>query len=106
MRVWCVLILAVTSVCLEGASSESCAGTMNKKVAIVTGATGQIGREIAIGVARSGLFSPILLTCRDEGRGKKLVDEISRESHGVRRSSHDYYIQRSQDVGILELANY
>ncbi len=67
-------------VCISSAIQE-CA--MDKKIAIITGATGQIGREIAVGVAKTGRFSPILLTCRDEVRGKKLVEEISAETHGV-----------------------
>lgn len=50
------------------------------KVALVTGATGQIGRSIALQVAKSGYKT--LLTCRDAARGEKLVAEIAKESGG------------------------
>mmetsp|Transcript_19852 Transcript_19852/g.38574 ORF Transcript_19852/g.38574 Transcript_19852/m.38574 type:complete len:281 (-) Transcript_19852:77-919(-) len=53
---------------------------MKGRIAVVTGATGAIGREIALGVARSGYTT--LLTCRDEKRGKELVSSISAASQG------------------------
>lgn len=64
--------------CSAGIKSDS--NKSMAKVALVTGATGQIGRAIAIEVARAGYKT--LLTCRDEGRGQKLVSEISKESGG------------------------
>ena len=68
------------------ASRRECSASIDEnnssmaKVALVTGATGQIGRAIAVEIARAGYKT--LLTCRDEGRGQKLVSEISKESGG------------------------
>jgi hypothetical protein len=67
-------------------SKQDCTASIDKtnnsmaKVALITGATGQIGRAIAVEIARAGYKT--LLTCRDEGRGKELVSAISKESGG------------------------
>eukprot|EP01035_Chromulina_nebulosa_P041161 gene41161-55661_t len=46
------------------------------KVAVLTGSTGEIGREIALGLARSGTISDLILPYRDKGKIDRLKDEI------------------------------
>lgn len=47
------------------------------RVAIVTGANKGIGKEIASQLATSGIFSDVILACRDKSRGLRAVAEIS-----------------------------
>jgi len=49
---------------------------MENQVAIVTGATGAIGKAIARQIANEPGYEVVLL-CRDEGKAKKAVNEIS-----------------------------
>ncbi|HVY49510.1 MAG TPA: SDR family NAD(P)-dependent oxidoreductase [Minicystis sp.] len=51
---------------------------MRGKVAVVTGATGGIGKEIARGLARMG--ATVVLGARDAGRGAAARDEIAKET--------------------------
>eukprot|EP01036_Dinobryon_divergens_P031368 gene31368-40754_t len=46
------------------------------QVAVLTGSTGEIGREIALGLARSGTISDLILPYRDKGKIDRLKDEI------------------------------
>ena len=48
------------------------------KVAVLTGSTGEIGQEIALGLARSGRISDLILPYRDKGKIDSLVNEISK----------------------------
>uniref|UniRef100_A0A7S1CNG9 Retinol dehydrogenase 14 n=1 Tax=Bicosoecida sp. CB-2014 TaxID=1486930 RepID=A0A7S1CNG9_9STRA len=47
-----------------------------RRVAICTGATGAIGRHIAEGLVRAGFTT--VLTCRDEARGRALVESVAK----------------------------
>jgi NAD(P)-dependent dehydrogenase (short-subunit alcohol dehydrogenase family) len=49
----------------------------SRAVAVITGATGGIGREIALGLARAGRH--VVLIGRDAGRGAAVQAEISRQ---------------------------
>ncbi len=51
------------------------------RVAVVTGASGGIGRWIAAGLARSGLH--VVLVCRDAARGDAALDAIAQEVPGA-----------------------
>ena len=51
------------------------------RVAVVTGASGGIGRWIAAGLARSGL--QVVLVCRDAARGDAALDAIAQEVPGA-----------------------
>jgi retinol dehydrogenase-13 len=50
---------------------------MSKRVALITGATGAIGKAIARQIAEDHDFA-VVLACRDEGRGRRAADEIRR----------------------------
>jgi len=52
------------------------------KTAIVTGATGGLGHEAALALARVG--AEVILTGRDEGKGQSAIQKISREIVGAR----------------------
>ncbi len=52
-----------------------------RRVAVVTGATSGIGREIALGLARAGL--QVVAIGRDPGRGRALQDDIEAEVPGA-----------------------
>ena len=52
---------------------------MINRVAVVTGSNKGIGFFIALQLASSGLFSHIILGCRDATRGQNAVNEIQRQ---------------------------
>ncbi|MGG4343654.1 SDR family NAD(P)-dependent oxidoreductase [Paenibacillus lautus] len=54
---------------------------LNQRLAIVTGGNRGIGREIARQLASKGLR--VLITCRDEDKGRQTVKEIQREGLSV-----------------------
>jgi NAD(P)-dependent dehydrogenase (short-subunit alcohol dehydrogenase family) len=56
-------------------------GNMSGKVAIVTGATGGIGKEIARGLARLG--ARVVIGARNADRGNSAWDEITRDTGNV-----------------------
>ncbi len=47
------------------------------RIAVVTGANKGIGKEIASQLATSGIFSNVILACRDKSRGLQAVGEIA-----------------------------
>ncbi|QXJ21937.1 SDR family NAD(P)-dependent oxidoreductase [Actinomadura graeca] len=55
---------------------------MHTKIAIVTGGTSGIGKEIARGLARRGFH--VAIVCRNELRGRATVDELARDVPGAR----------------------
>src|SRR4051794_25889060 len=50
------------------------------RTAVVTGATGGLGYETALALAKAG--SEVILTGRDDQRGRSAVEKISREVTG------------------------
>lgn len=54
-------------------------GSMQGKVAIVTGANTGIGRETALELARQG--AQVFLACRSQAKTQPVVDEINRQIH-------------------------
>ena len=54
-------------------------GSMQGKVAIVTGANTGIGRETALELARQG--AQVFLACRSQTKTQPVVDEINRQIH-------------------------
>ncbi|RLT91827.1 MULTISPECIES: SDR family oxidoreductase [unclassified Ketobacter] len=54
-------------------------GSMQGKVAIVTGANTGIGRETALELARQG--TQVFLACRSQAKTQPVVDEINRQIH-------------------------
>ena len=54
------------------------------KTAIVTGATGGLGYETALALARAG--AEVILTGRDDQKGQSAIDRISGEVIGARIS--------------------
>ncbi|MCK5792430.1 MAG: SDR family oxidoreductase [Ketobacter sp.] len=54
-------------------------GSMQGKVAIVTGANTGIGRETALQLARQG--AQVFLACRSQAKTQPVVDEINRQIH-------------------------
>jgi NAD(P)-dependent dehydrogenase (short-subunit alcohol dehydrogenase family) len=57
---------------------------MNGKLALVTGPTSGIGKEIASALA--GLGAEVVLACRDLGKGQATRDEIARRTGSQRLS--------------------
>ena len=54
------------------------------KTAVVTGATGGLGYETALALARAG--AEVILTGRDDQKGRSAIDKISREVIGAKIS--------------------
>jgi NAD(P)-dependent dehydrogenase (short-subunit alcohol dehydrogenase family) len=54
------------------------------RVAVVTGATGGLGYETALALAKAG--AEVVLTARDEGKGQSAIEKISGEVSGARVS--------------------
>jgi NAD(P)-dependent dehydrogenase (short-subunit alcohol dehydrogenase family) len=52
--------------------------------AVVTGATGGLGYETALALARAG--AEVILTGRDDGKGRSAIEKISRDVSGARIS--------------------
>jgi len=84
-----------------------------KKLAVITGANGGIGQEIAIGLARAGMR--IIMTARNPSKGRAAVERVQRESgnpeiallladfarlHEVRRLAAEIH-QREPRVNVL-----
>lgn len=57
--------------------------TLEKRVVLVTGATGAIGRAIARQLAETQLYE-VVLACRDEAKAQKAVKEITQASGNSR----------------------
>jgi retinol dehydrogenase-13 len=73
--------------------------TESKRIAIVTGANGVIGKAIASGIAKAGF--EVVLVCRDEKRAQRALDEVRRasESSEVRTELAD--LSRRESVFAL-----
>src|SRR5207302_4760593 len=54
------------------------------KTAVVTGATGGLGYETALALAKAG--AEVVLTGRDNQKGRSAIEKISREATGARVS--------------------
>ena len=52
------------------------------KTAVVTGATGGLGYEAALALAKAG--AEVILTGRDDQKGRSAIEKISREVLGVK----------------------
>jgi NAD(P)-dependent dehydrogenase (short-subunit alcohol dehydrogenase family) len=65
-------------VSLENKAMTTSQGNMSGKVAVVTGATGGIGKEIARGLARLG--ATVVIGARNAERGNAAWDEITRDT--------------------------
>lgn len=71
------------------------------RIAVVTGSNKGIGFFIALQLATSGLFSNILLGCRDQVRGQKAVNEIQQELSKI--TSFDTQRTKTTSVSYLPL---
>src|SRR2546429_3882029 len=54
------------------------------RTTVVTGATGGLGYETALALAKAG--SEVILTARDDQKGRPAIEKISREVTGARIS--------------------
>jgi NAD(P)-dependent dehydrogenase (short-subunit alcohol dehydrogenase family) len=72
------------------------------KVALVTGATGAIGRAIALQIAKDHSYS-VVLVCRDEGKAVRTVNDIRLETGNDRVDFE--LVDLSREKLIKELAN-
>ena len=59
---------------------------MEKKVALVTGASRGIGRQISLTLAKEGMFV-VVNYCGSEARAKNVLEEI-RKNGGLRKYLH------------------
>jgi len=64
---------------LQASNSSIMSSAPVGRVAVVTGANKGIGFFIASQLASSGLFSNVILGCRDATRGKSAVEEINKK---------------------------
>jgi NAD(P)-dependent dehydrogenase (short-subunit alcohol dehydrogenase family) len=69
---------------------------MRSKIAIVTGGTSGIGKEIARGLARAGFLVGIV--CRSEMRAEETVDELTADVPGARIETFFADLSAQQDV--------
>ncbi|MDL4814574.1 SDR family NAD(P)-dependent oxidoreductase [Actinomadura opuntiae] len=69
---------------------------MRNKIAIVTGGTSGIGKEIARGLARAGFLVGIV--CRSEMRGRAAVEELTADVPGARIETFLADLSALQDV--------
>ena len=51
-----------------------------------------IGFFIALQLATSGLFSNVILACRDPERGQRAVDDVTNKLKGVDTASHSCHV--------------
>ena len=94
MRTVISFILLVLS-CLRFTAKVS-ALTTEMKIAVVTGANKGIGKAIASNLATCGMFTHVILGCRDEALAKRAMDEISSKENACNVSSHQLTIGDSE----------
>lgn len=84
--------------------------TTNQRLAIVTGGNRGIGKEISRQLAEKGL--QVIITCRDEDKGRKAVEEMRQEGLSVefqvvdvhdRKSIQDMIRRVEHDFGRLDV---
>ncbi|WNC15815.1 SDR family oxidoreductase [Brevibacillus brevis] len=84
--------------------------TANQRLAIVTGGNRGIGKEISRQLAEKGL--QVIITCRDEDKGRKAVEEMRQEGLSVefqvvdvhdRKSIQDMIRRVEHDFGRLDV---
>ena len=66
--------------------------TEMNKIAVITGANKGIGKAIASNLATCGMFTHVILGCRDEALAKTAVDEISSTENTCNVSSYQLTI--------------
>lgn len=84
--------------------------TTNQRLAIVTGGNRGIGKEISRQLAEKGL--QVIITCRDEDKGRKAVEEMRQEGLSIefqvvdvhdRKSIQDMIRRVEHDFGRLDV---
>ena len=65
-------------------SKQAKIATQLGRTAVVTGATGGLGYEAALALAKAG--SEVILTGRDDRKGRSAIEKISREMTGAKLS--------------------
>jgi len=64
---------------ISGAGGEGGEGTEGRRVALVTGASGAIGKAIARGIAKDPSYEVILL-CRNDAKARQACQEVIRDT--------------------------
>ena len=72
---------------------------MKDKLAVVTGATSGIGKEIAAQLAAQG--AEVVIACRDAGKGERTIDEIKKRAPSSRLSM--MVVDTSSKKSILDI---
>ena len=87
-----VSFIFVALSCLSFTAKVLSALTTEMKIAVVTGANKGIGKAIASNLATCGMFTHVILGCRDEVLAKTAVDEISSTENACNVSSYQLTI--------------
>lgn len=71
---------AAATITTSAASSSSATSSAGRLSYLVTGATGVIGREIALGIARQPSQPMVFVAARNKQKGDTLIEELKNET--------------------------
>ncbi len=97
---WCCLTGLIHLLWLLVSTGVSDMNSENIRIAAVTGATGVIGKAIAMGLASHKDFGVVLL-CRNDGKAVRATEEIRRQSGNSQVSYRIVDVSRKSSVETL-----
>src|SRR5258707_14531962 len=77
-------------------STQTKISSQSGRTAVVTGATGGLGYETALALAKAG--AEVILTGRDDRKGQSAIEKISREVSGARISYESLDLASLQSI--------